>query len=105
MRLLRQDLNNLLKILLFEDKNKLSQLNFSQIKDLVLYYQVIDESDSSNGSNKIRFNIFFKENYITYFYARNILYSEVTNKEIYLLPVIKKGEEIYIYNKNYFYEN
>ncbi len=94
------------KILLFEDKNKLSQLNFSQIKDLVLYYQVIDESDSSNGSNKIRFNIFFnKEKLHNLFYARNILYSEVTNKEIYLLPVIKKGEEIYIYNKNYFYEN
>ena len=93
------------KILLFEDKNKLSQLNFSQIKDLVLYYQVIDESDL-NKSDKIKFNIFFnKEKLHNLFYTRNILYSEVTNKEIYLLPIIKKGNEIYIYNKNYFYEN
>ena len=93
------------KILLFEDKNKLSQLNFSQIKDLVLYYQVIDESDL-NKSDKIKFNIFFnKEKLHNLFYTRNILYSEVTNKEIYLLPIIKKGNEIYIYKKNYFYEN
>ena len=93
------------KILLFEDKNKLSQLNFSQIKDLVLYYQVIDESDL-NKSDKIKFNIFFnKEKLHNLFYTRNILYSEVTNKEIYLLPIIKKGNEMYIYNKNYFYEN
>ena len=31
------------------------------------------------------------------------MYSEILNKEIYLLPVFKKDDQVFIYNKNFFY--
>ena len=39
------------------------------------------------------------------FYNKNIAYSEILNKEIFLLPIFLQDEKIYIYNNNYFYEN
>ena len=32
------------------------------------------------------------------------MYSEIIDKEIYLLPVFKKNDQIYIYSQNFFYE-
>ena len=38
------------------------------------------------------------------FYKRGILYSEISDKELYLLPVLVKDNEINIFNNNYFYQ-
>ena len=46
-----------------------------------------------------------KINYTTYFIQRGILYSDISNKEIYILPIFKKRRSNFIYNKNFFYEN
>ena len=46
------------KILLNEDIKKLSGLEFSNIKELVLYYQISGEN-YNDGKKKVKFNIFF----------------------------------------------
>ncbi len=94
------------KILLSEDIKKLTILKQSQIKDLVYYYQIITENDGSEKSNSIIYNIYFDKDKIhNLFFNLGIFYSEITNKEFYLLPILKKNDQLFIYNKNYFYQN
>ena len=38
------------------------------------------------------------------YFLKNISYSDIVNKEIYLLPILKKKNQIYIYNQNFFYD-
>lgn len=93
------------KILLKEEKKKLSDLNLSEIKQLVSYYQVLNDKDIKSENEKLKFNIFFDRDKLhNLFFQKNILYSEILNKEIYLLPVFKKDDQVFIYNKNFFYE-
>ena len=94
------------KILLNDDKNKISNLSLNQVKNLVSYYQVISSNENSDNNNKIKFNIFFdKDKLHNLFYSRGILYSEINNKEIFILPIFIKNEIVHLYNKNFFYEN
>ena len=94
------------RILLNEDKKKIAYLEFSQIKDLVLYYKVSRETENKNKSEKLIFNIFFdREKIHDLFFAKGILYSNITNKNFYLLPILKKNEEYNIFNKNFFYNH
>ena len=93
------------KILLKKDIENLSGLEFPKIKQLVSYYQIVDEAQS-NFKNKVNFNIFFdKDKLHTLFSNKNISYSDISDKELYLLPVIQKKNQIFIYNKNYYYDN
>ena len=93
------------KILLEEDKKELIQLNLTEIKELVSYYQMIGKKNDENYDNKLSFNIFFDRDKLhNLFFKKNILYSEIKDKEIYLLPVFKKDDQIYIYSQNFFYE-
>ncbi len=93
------------KILLEEDKKRLSQLSLPKVKELVSYYQVLNDLDKED-KDKINFNIFFdKDKLHDLFYKTGINYSKITNKEVYLLPLLKKDNEIYIYNQNFFYTN
>ena len=92
------------KILLKEEKKKLSNLNLSEIKQLVSYYQVLNDKNIKGENEKLRFNIFFDRDKLhNLFFEKDILYSEILNKEIYLLPVFKKDDQVFIYNKNFFY--
>jgi hypothetical protein len=94
------------KILLQEDIIKLKDLNASAIKELVTYYRVENITNDENGLEKINFNISFDKVKIhNLFYKKGISYSKITNKELFILPILKKDNKIYIYNKNYFYEN
>ncbi len=91
------------KILLKEDYIKISQMNFLEIKELVLFYQIINKDENKEFVN---FNIFFdREKIHNLFYKKNIFYSDISYKELFLLPIYIKQEQIYIYNNNYFYEN
>ena len=79
------------KILLNEDSKKLSYLKPEEIRELVLYYQIITPKSDDQISDKVKFNIFFdKEKLHNLFYNKDILYSEILDKEIYLLPVFKR---------------
>ncbi len=94
------------KILLKQDMKKVSDLNFSSIKQLVTYYQVSNISEKENNKELANFNVTFdKEKIHDLFYNKGVSYSEISNKELYILPVLIKENEIYIFNNNYFYEN
>ena len=93
------------KILLLKDMKKVSDLNFQQIKELVSYYQVIEE-ETTEKENKIKFNIFFdKDKLHKLFFKKEILYSEIIQKELFILPILKKNDQVYVFNNNFFYEN
>ena len=93
------------KILLEQDLKKLSNFKISEIKDLVIYYQVAKKIEENN-KEKLIFTVSFDKNKIhNLFSKKGISYSEITNKEIFLLPVLKKEDKIYVYNQNFFYDN
>ena len=92
------------KILLEEDIRVLSKLNFNQIKDLVSYYQVVNKVNDTENPDIIIYNITFdKDKLHNLFYKKGISYSQITNKELFLLPILKKDSQIYIYRQNFFY--
>ncbi len=92
------------KILLDKDIKKISELEFSKIKELVSYYQIANETKNSD-KEKVNFNIFFdKDKLHSLFSNKSISYSDISDKELYLLPVILKKNEVIIYNNNYFYD-
>ena len=94
------------KILLNEDKDKLSNLDFSLIKQLVTYYQITKVKDKKDNEKFVNFSITFDKNKIhELFYKKGILYSEISDKDLYILPILIKEDEIFIFTNNYFYEN
>ena len=94
------------KILLKNDLKKLQELKFSEIKELVNYYQVSNTLNDKNDNRKINYNISFdKDKMYNLFYKKNISYSEINKKELFILPVLKKNNKIYIFNQNYFYDS
>ena len=83
------------RILLKKDIVILKKLELSEIKKLVSYYQILDDSDNSD---KIKFNILFdKAKLYDLFYKSNISYSNLIKNELYILPILKKGDQIFIY--------
>ena len=57
-------------------------------------------------TDKIRYNIFFdKDKLHSLFFTKEIFYSEIIDNEIFLLPILKKNNQYFVYNKNFFYEN
>ena len=94
------------KILLKEDIRKLSELNSSTIKQLVSYYQISEVQNDNDKRELVSFSITFdKIKTHELFYRRNISYSEISDKELYILPILIKENEIFIFNNNYFYKN
>ncbi len=94
------------KILLKTDLKKLSKLSFLEIKELVSYYQVQNLNNNLKNQEEFNYNILFdKDKLHNLFYINNIAYAEITNKEIFLLPIYLKDNEINVYNNNYFYNN
>ena len=92
------------KVLLKKDEIKLNSLQFSEIKDLISYYQIIEGEDEDQ--NKIFFNISFdKDKLHTLFYNTGLKYSDISQNELYLLPIFKKDNQLNIFTNNYFYEN
>ena len=94
------------KILLREDIKKLSDLNLPSIKQLVTYYQVSKSLDEKKNIELANFSITFdKEKIHELFYKRNILYSEILDKDLFVLPVLIKNNEVFVFNNNFFYQN
>ena len=92
------------RILMDEDYSKVSNLDFNNIKKLVKYYNVSNSKEISN--NKINFNITFdKDKLHDMFYLQAISYSDIKDKEFYILPLLAKGNKFSIFSNNYFYEN
>ena len=86
-----------------EDINKLSDLNFSSIKKLVTYYQISNLPNQDKEENFVNFSVTFDKDKIhDLFYKKGISYSEISDKEIYVLPIFLKENEIFIFNQNFF---
>ncbi len=93
------------KILLDQDVKKISKIDKAQIKSLVSYYQVINKNSNNENEDKFIFNIFFDKDKIhNLFFNKEIFYSDIEKKELYILPILKVEDQVYIYNKNFFYE-
>jgi len=94
------------RILLEEDIKKLSDLKLSLIKQLVMYYQIIDIPKKNQKEGLVNFSVTFdKAKMHDLFYKRGISYSEILDKELYVLPVLLKNNEINVFNNNLFYKN
>ena len=94
------------KILLKEDITKFEDLDFSSIKQLVAYYQIENILNEKENKEIVNFSVTFDKDKIhDLFYKRGILYSEISNKELYTLPILVKDDEVFIFNNNFFYTN
>ena len=92
------------RLLLNEDLPKVNNLDFSDIRQLVSYYNISKESDKNNKN--INFSVTFDKDKLHYlFYKNKILYSDIIDKEFFILPILLKGNEIFIFSNNYFYKN
>ena len=90
------------KILLKEDEDKLSDLNFSLIKQLVTYYQITKVPEDKKNGKLVNFSVTFDKDKIRLIFKRAISYSEISDKELYILPVLIKNNEIFIFNNNFY---
>ena len=104
---IRKGFNQLLnKILLKRDADKFSDLSFSTVKQLVIYYQIGDIAEQENKEEFVNFNVTFDKDKIhDLFFERGISYSKISDKEIYILPILIKENEIFVFNNNFFYKN
>ena len=92
------------KILLTEDIKQVTNLKFLDIKELVKYYNIVKNPEKE--SNKINFSVTFDKDKIhNLFYKKKISYSDITNKELYILPILLNENEIFVFSNNYYYEN
>ena len=92
------------RILMKEDISKVSDLDFNSIKELVTYYNISRKSEQDK--NKVNFRVSFDKDKIhNLFFKRGILYSDIEDKEFYILPIFSNGNEIFIFSNNFFYEN
>ena len=102
---IKKGFNELLsRLLLKEDILKVSTLNYSKIKELVKYYNI--SKKNLNDDNTINFSVTFdKEKIHNLFYTKGISYSDIRDKDYYILPILLKKKGIFIFSSNYFYEN
>ena len=92
------------KILLKEDIKNLNNLNYTNIKGLVSYYNIVKNAESVE--DKITFSVTFDRDKIhSLLYNKDIPYSDITDKDFYILPIFISKNEIFVFSKNYFYEN
>ena len=92
------------RVLMKEDQQKLYNLSFSKINELVKYYNISKNTDTK--IDKVNFNITFDRGKIhDLFYRTGLLYSDIADKEFFILPVVLNENEIFIFSNNYFYEN
>ncbi len=93
------------RILLKKDYERFSSTSLKEIKELILYYQVISP-EKNDETDLIKINVFFdKDKMHNFFNKKNVLYSDIINTEVVLFPLLKKDEKYFIYTKNYFYDN
>ena len=92
------------KILLKKDIPIVSNLSDTKIRELVTYHNI--SKNKEEETNLINFNVTFdKDKMHDLFFKKGISYSDIDDKEFYVLPVLLNENEIFIFSNNYFYEN
>ena len=94
------------KTLLKADAINLYKTKISTIEELVFAYQIVTDKKKKNKENILSINIKFDQKKITNFLSQNsISYADIENISLTLLPVFVKGENVFIYEDNFFYNN
>ena len=94
------------KILLKNDIDQLQNLDFAIIRRLVNYYQVSSTPNEDLSKELVNFSVMFDKGKIhDLFYKKGISYSEISDKDLFVLPILIKNDEIFIFNNNLFYKN
>ena len=92
------------RVLLQDDVLKVQGLNLEEIKELVKYYNI--SKRLKNNKNNIYFNVTFdKEKIHNLFYKKNILYSDISDKEFFILPIFLDKNNVFVFSNNFFYKN
>ena len=92
------------RLLLNEDRSKVSDIDYSSIKQLIQYYNIV--KNRNNENNLVNFSVTFdKDKVHNLFYRENISYSDILDKEFYILPIVIVKNDIFIFSNNYFYDN
>ena len=92
------------KILLKKDYVKILSLETKDIRGLVSHYQIRPLDDEKK--NIKTFNIIFdKQEIYELFYKNKIVYSDLTNVEVLVFPLLISKNDFFAYNDNYFYKN
>ena len=74
--------------MLKEDISKISNLNFLNIRELVMLI-IIFQKILKRKLNKVNFNITFDKDKIhNLFFKKGISYSDITDKEFFILPIL-----------------
>ena len=69
------------------------------------YYQITKNSRGKK-TDQINFSVTFDKDKIhNLFYSKGISYSDISDKEFYILPILFKDNEIFIFSNNIFYDN
>ena len=90
--------------MLNKDIIKVSNLDFSKVKELVKYYNISKNKEEED--DKVNFSVTFDKDKIhNLFFKKEILYSDVTDKEFFILPIFINNNEVFIFSNNYFYDN
>ena len=54
----------------------------------------------------VNFSVTFDKDKIhELFFEKGVSYSDISDKELFILPVLIKENELFIFNNNFFYEN
>ena len=73
---------------------------------MVSYYQVTNDIEKKENKELLKFSVTFDKTKIhDLFFKKAILYSEILDKELYIIPLLIKNDEIFVFNNNFFYEN
>jgi len=92
------------RILVNEDISKVSNLNVSNIKEFVKYYNISKNEEEKD--DKVNFSVTFDKDKIhNLFFEKEILYSDITDKEFFILPILIEDNEVFIFSNNFFYDN
>ncbi len=91
------------RILLKKDYNGLKKTSLIDIKELISHYQIVNSE--KDLQKKTTVNLFFDRKKINnFFFIKDLTYSDLTNVQVVVLPILINDNKIYIYNNNFLYE-
>ena len=94
------------RILLPNDVERFNNLDLKRIKNLIFAYQIYEIDEEDELKNMIGINVKFDQKKISNFFSQNnISYSDVTEVDISIFPILKKGNDVLVFTENLLYNN
>ncbi|RPG05203.1 MAG: hypothetical protein CBE07_002605 [Pelagibacteraceae bacterium TMED247] len=96
--------NLVINLLRKEDQKKILSTDLTKIKSLIENFRVIEERKLEE-EYFLKISITFNKNKIKqFFYERNVPYSEISNLEILVYPIMISQNELQVFSQNKFFE-